>query len=66
VGNENNKWKAIIKIGNSTKKVDLFLESKMHGIVDLMTSYHEIEKTIELKIELANTIIKLIDKIPVL
>jgi len=65
VGNENNKWKAIIKSGIPLKS-DLFLESKMHGIVDLMTSYHEIEKTIELKIELANTIIKLIDKIPVL
>ena len=65
MGKENNKWKSIIKSG-IPRKSDLFLESKMLGIVDLMTSYHEIEKTIELKIELTKAIIKLIDKIPVL
>lgn len=65
VGEENNKWKSIIKSGIPLNS-DLFLETKLNDIADIVKSFNDIEKTIDTKIEIAKEIIKLISKIPVL
>jgi hypothetical protein len=64
VGNERSKWKSIVQSGIPLTS-DLFLESKLFDIA-LMLPANDIEKTIDLKIEVAKSIIKIIDKIPVL
>jgi replicative superfamily II helicase len=65
VGEENSKWKSIIKSGIPLNS-DLFLETRLTEIASIVISYNDIDKTIDTKIEIAKAIIKLISKIPVL
>jgi len=64
VGNDNSKWKSIIKSGIPLNS-DLFLENKLPEIIDLVMFYNEVDKTIETKIEIACKIVRIIEKIPV-
>jgi len=65
VGSDSNKWGYIIKSGLPLNS-DLFLENKLPEIAALISSYNEIEKTIDTKIEITNAIIKIIEELPVL
>lgn len=65
VGEDKQKWKSIINSGIPLNS-DLFLESKMEEISLVIFVYSLSDETIEDKINLANTIIKIIDKMPVL
>lgn len=64
VGEDRNKWKSIIKSGIPLNS-DLFLESKLPEIIDLIKIFNENEKTIEIKIEIIIKIIKVIERIPI-
>jgi len=65
VGEDKTKWKAIINSGIPLNS-DLFLESKMFDIMLALLAFSKSEKEIDDKILLTNTIIKTIDKMPVL
>lgn len=65
VGEDNNKWKSIIKSGIPLNS-DLFIESKVNEIIKILEPYVKIENTIETKIEITKAIIGLLNKIPVL
>lgn len=65
VGDNKNKWKSIISSGIPLNS-DLFIESKMDEIIQTVTAFNISGKSIENKIDLANSIIKIIDKMPVL
>lgn len=65
VGDEKLKWKSIINSGIPLNS-DLFLESKMPEMIFVIMSYGLTEKSIDDKVVLANSIIQIIDKMPVL
>jgi hypothetical protein len=65
VGDDRNKWKSIIKSGIPLNS-DLFIENKLAEIIPAINTFFESGNTLESKIELTKTIIKIIDKIPVL
>lgn len=65
VGEDKSKWKAIINSGIPLNS-DLFLESKMFDIMLALLAFSKSEKELDDKILLTNTIIKTIDKMPVL
>lgn len=65
VGEDKTKWKAIINSGIPLNS-DLFVESKMEEIILALLSFGISEKTIDDKIILANSIIMILDKMPVL
>lgn len=64
VGDDSNKWESIIKSGLPLNS-DLFLENKLPEIETLISSYNEIEKTIDIKIEITNSILKIVKELPV-
>jgi len=65
VGEDKQKWKSIINSGIPLNS-DLFLESKMEEIKLAIFVYSVSDETIEDKIHLANSIVKIIDRMPVL
>lgn len=65
VGDDKTKWKSIINSGIPLNS-DLFLESKMLDIMLALIAFSKSEKKLDDKILLTNTIIKTIDKMPVL
>jgi replicative superfamily II helicase len=65
VGEDKLKWKSIINSGIPLNS-DLFLESKMEEIILALLSFGISDNTIDDKIILANSIIKILDKMPVL
>lgn len=65
VGEDKTKWKAIINSGIPLNS-DLFLESKMFDIMLALLAFSKSAKALGDKILLTNTIIKTIDKMPVL
>ncbi len=65
VGDDKQKWKSIINSGIPLNS-DLFLESKIPEIQSELSLFSISEKTIEDKIILTNSILKIIDKMPIL
>ncbi|MDF5691491.1 DEAD/DEAH box helicase [Aquirufa aurantiipilula] len=65
VGQDKAKWKSIINSGIPLNS-DLFVESKMEEIILTLFSFGISENIIDDKIILANSIIKILDKMPLL
>jgi replicative superfamily II helicase len=65
VGNDSNKWKSIINSGIPLNS-NLFLESKLPELIDVVFSFSVTERTIDDKIEITGNLIKIISKIPIL
>src|SRR5690606_12685310 len=65
VGDDKTKWKSITNSGIPLNS-DLFLESKMDEIMVELFSFDISEKSIDDKIILANSIIGIIEQMPVL
>lgn len=65
VGSDNKRWKSIIKSGIPLNS-DLFIEERLPEIIEVIKSFNEVEKNIDVKNEIARSILKIIEKIPVL
>lgn len=65
VGDDNNKWKSIIKSGIPLNS-DLFIEEILDEIIQIIEPYTISENTIDTKIDITKALIKILTKIPVL
>jgi replicative superfamily II helicase len=65
VGEDRMRWKSIINSGISLNS-DLFLESKMGEVKEVLVLFNSSEKSIDDKVRLANSIIKILEKMPIL
>jgi replicative superfamily II helicase len=64
VGTDKKRWKSIIKSGIPLNS-DLYLEDKLPEIVETLKPFYELDKTVDVRIQISNAIIKIIQEIPV-